>query len=268
MFKKKTEIGETKIHKIEKKKKFRLSNVLFVLLSFLLTAGLFLGLMSLENRFSGTVIYTNVLKAKTNIPKNTVITKDNFSQFFELSEVVITDDINGSLKDGTNLYGKKNTVALVPGEIILEKDFISLNQYTDSLKEPVYMAISSVPATLATSAGGMIREGDLINIIISFDNGFTSGSVQERYESQYLMENVYVSQTMTADGTVIKSSDTTSVASIVLVMIEKEDEILLTKALAGGSGIRFSKVIPRDTIEPVEEITPVPENTEMDGDME
>lgn len=228
-----------KIQKVKQKKKLNASNAFFVLLSLLLTAAVFIGLVVLENRLSGTVLYESVVTAKSDIPENTIITAENVNQYFAVTQIDSIDDISGSMKDFTSLIGQKALVPLVEGEIVLRKDFKDLNPYVDNLKNPVETAIDT--GSLASVVGGQIRPGDLINISIAYTDN--SQDSEYRYRLEYVIENVYVSSTLSASGSVVSASDTKTSATILILTLEQEDEYKINHALANGSLMRVSKVL-------------------------
>ena len=226
-----------KVKKIREKKKYKFGDALFIIVSLVITAVVFIGLIVLENRLSGKVIYSDVVTAKTNVPKNTIITEKNLNDYFEIKKVDSIDDVSGSLSDLNSLLNKKSEVSLVRGEIILLKDFIALNKYTDDIVNPVTIAVNA--GNLSDIAGGIIRAGDLINISVAYTN--TDKDVAGRFKSTYVIENVYVSKAMDSSGAEIGSSDTKGTSTMLLLIVDKETEQIINNALANGELLRISK---------------------------
>lgn len=227
-----------KVKIIRQRKKINFNSIFFILISLILTAALFIGLITLENRLSGEIIYTNVVVAKTDITKGVTITKDNAKKYFEMKNIVYSDAVDGVLYNIDNLIGYRTSVPLVEGEAALLKDFENLNTRTEHLQDPVQVAVDT--GALSSIAGGILREGDLINIVITIDSKDTDG---QRYVSSYAMENVYVSAAMDSSGRTIAGDDTKTPSTMLLLIIEKADELVFADALANGRAIRISKVL-------------------------
>lgn len=239
MFKKKensTNEKKPKIKKIRKKRKISINSIFFLLISLVLTAALFIGLIVLENKLNGKVIYTKIVAAKKTVEKGVVITEDNADKYFYLRNYVISDVPDGGVQKISDLIGYRTSISLIEDEIVLMKDFENLETKTQNIKTPVQVAISA--GSLINTAGGTIREGDIVNIAITSN----SGQLGEKYSATYLMENVYVSAALNSNGVKIPSSDMTTPATILLLIIEKDDELVLTKALANSQTLRISKV--------------------------
>jgi len=229
-----------KIKKIKQRKRISFNSIFFLLVSLVLTICLFIGLVILENRLSGKVIYTSVVVAKNNMDSDVVITEENVNKFFHKQNIVQSDAVDGVLYDVSALIGLKSRVPLVKDEPALLKDFENLSSKTSHIQNPVQVAIDT--GSLSTIAGGILREGDTVNIAITTEIK-TSSSVRGEYVSTYVMEGAYISAAMSSSGSKIDGNDKDTPATMLLLIIEKDDELTLSDALANGKIIRVSKVL-------------------------
>jgi len=233
-----------KVQKIKGKKKITFSSVLFFFISMVLTLFVFVGLVVAENILSEKAVYAEAVTATKDIPEGEIITKENVSKYFKISQIDVINNVKGSLSDINVLIGEKAIVPIVEGEIVLKKDFVTLNQYTEDLVSPVQIGINV--GALADAAGGIIRKGDLINISVSFKSSLveeTEEGSKFPFSSTYVIENVFVEEAMDSSGKRIDPDDKEKSATLLLLTVEKEDEIVLSNAMTNGSLIRISKVL-------------------------
>ena len=145
-----------KIKKI-KDKKMTTHNLVFIIIGLVLSAGLFVGMIYLQNYLSEEIIYKQVLVAKEDIPENIVITKENAQQYLTLKQMNVLDITSASMTTADDLLDKKALVPLVKGEIITLKDFQDIVSYIDDIENPVELSIGLSGA--ATADGGKLRAG-------------------------------------------------------------------------------------------------------------
>lgn len=158
-----------KIKKVRKEKiKKSASSVLFMGLSFFLTIALFIGLVIAQNLLTDKIIYKEILIARIDIPRNTIITEDNIEAYFTKKNINILDVTSGNMTNKETLLGKKAIVPLYAGESVSEKDFEDLSKYIEGFENPVELSIQ-IP-DIASADGGKLREGDLINLTMMFTN--------------------------------------------------------------------------------------------------
>ena len=242
------------------------TNIAFVFLSLLLTAGLFVGLIFLQNYLSEEITYKTVIVAKSDIPENTIFTKENATKYLTFKQINILDAPSGTLISADSILGKKNIVPIIEGEYIFDKDFEDLKVYTEYIENPIEVSLDV--SAVSYSYGGKLRGGDLINIIVSTssnpnDKANTNETVinEEKEEenkqietqksfggySSYLLKNVYVSKALDASGKEISSTDVLNNANILILIIDKKDELKLTNALF-NTKIYLSKVMDKDSV--------------------
>lgn len=98
---------------------------------------------------------------------------------------------------------------------------------------------TSMPETTSTSETQLQNPTELTSD--DFKDS-SSGSYIYDYYGEYVIENVTVEKALDSKGIEIQAGDTDSVASILMFVIDKSDEIAINNALANCSNIRVSKV--------------------------
>ena len=235
-----------KIKKMKKAKSFKVSNIAFMLVSFILTLGVFAVLIFLTNKYSGKVVYVSVVKAIRDVPENLIITEENVDKYFALGNIDALDSIPDMITDKTVLYNQRTKVSFVAREVATKKDFDNLNEHLDKIRNPVEIGLEF--ASVANAAGGDVREGDLINLSIFYIDPATKKNVPT-----YVMKDIYVSKAMDNSGTAIETTDKETAAKSFKIIIEQDDEFTITEALGNASFIRLSKVLPTRLYQETEE---------------
>ena len=176
-----------KITKIKKDKKPRqkitMTSLLWAAIALIVTVVLFVGLLFLQNYLSDEVIYKSVVVAKTDIPENTIITKDNAGKYLTMKNINILDTPAGALENADSLVNTKTRIGIYSNEIVTSNFVTDINKYTDNFVNPVEV---SIPITSAENAvGGKIRPGDVINITMMY----SSEQMGKTNASGYVTEN-------------------------------------------------------------------------------
>lgn len=144
------------------------SSVLFMGLSLFLTIALFIGLVIAQSFLLEDITYKEIVIAKTDIPRNVIITENNIETYFTKKAVNILDVTAGAMELPTELIGQKAVVMIHAGEPVAAKDFEKLSKYIEGFEEPVEISIQ-IP-DIASADGGKLRAGDLINLTMMFTN--------------------------------------------------------------------------------------------------
>lgn len=168
---------KAKVRSMKPKKSFkeRASSFLFAIISLAVAAVLFVGLLFLQNYFAEDITYREVIVASVDIPEGEIITEENFGKYFGTSNINVLNSTVGALsrEDAEKLINMKSRVSLQKGEIVTLKDFQDLNVYLDSIENPIEISIAV--DSMASSDGGKIRAGDLVNITLMFTKGQLQG---------------------------------------------------------------------------------------------
>lgn len=274
------------------------SGLLFAIISFILSIGLFLGLVIVQDYLIEEVTYQTVLVAKKDIPVNLIITESNADEYFKTKNINIFDSISGAITDPSSIIGKKAIVPLYNGELITAKDFENICAYTQDIENPVEIAIEV--SDLASAGGGHLRAGDLVNISMVFTKDLLSDDTAEKenetstskeniynsfaeedpidsefenmeteveavssndemkasrlktydysQRSQYVMEDLYIERVLDKNGVPIDSTDEKTIASILVFIIDKSEEVEFNNALVNCKFLRISKILEKPAV--------------------
>lgn len=183
---------EKKEKKFKNIKKFgsgkNISSLLFALLSLVLTIIAFGGLLFVQSIFKEKVTYKSVVVAKNDIMENEIITVDNAATYFEIKNMNILDTMDGSLTSVDEIIGTRTKVPMYAGEIVTAKDFSVIKKNSNNFKNPVEISIHV--GDVASSDGGKIRAGDVVNIAMMFDREQLGMSNSLQYSSASLLTPV------------------------------------------------------------------------------
>lgn len=138
--------------------------------------------------------------------------------------------------DMEKLIGKRTSIELYANDVITTAQFSDINEKLHEISDPVETSINATD--LSQLVGGILREGDTIDISVIGDEG----------QLVYELRDVYVTKAFDSSGQIIDENlneagdGTTSNenAMIINVIIEKSDEALLDQQLSNGV-VRIAK---------------------------
>lgn len=200
-----------------------------IAISLIVSIILFVGLLLLEKNIltpNGTV---NVVVAKTDIKEGTYITESNTEEYFALKEVDGSLDFESSIKNIEDLNGKVIQIPIKKGEIVSNLRYTSKDDILNGIENKVETSVKV--DDISQVVGGVLREGDMINIAVV--NSTTM-------ENKTILENVYVSKAFSSDGAEVDRYSDTS-ALVINIIVSSSDEAKLNQALELGT-IRVSKI--------------------------
>lgn len=225
---------------------FNLGKTLYIVISLVLTIVLFIGMLYLRDRLSNDITYDSVVTVKKTCPEGEVITSKNADTYFTIAKIPSENNIAGTYTKIKDLVNNKSKVNLEVGEIVANKDFTNVNEYTDDITNPVLTSIEA--SGISNAAGGSLRQGDIINIsIITNENssdtaGSTVGNITTS-ETAITFKDVYVANAKDSSGADIAATDTTTAATVFSLILDQDDSAQLNDALNKGSLIRIEKVL-------------------------
>lgn len=184
---KKPKIAKIKTNK-RQSLKITASSLLWAAIALVVTVALFIGLLFLQNYLSDEVIYKSVVIAKTDIPENTIITKENAEKYLTMKNINILDTPAGALQSADTLVNTKTKINVYSGEIFTQYYVTDINKYTDNFIDPVEV---SIPVASAENAdGGKIRPGDVINVTMMYSSEQV-GRINSSYTSDNTTSSAY-----------------------------------------------------------------------------
>lgn len=200
-----------------------------IAVSLIISIILFVGLLILEKNILSPNGKVKVVVAIENVEEGTYISEENAKDYFEIKEVDGSLGFDSAITEIEELEGKVIQVAIRKGEIVSN---LRYNDKDDELEKIENKVETSIRVTdVSQVVGGILREGDMINI--SVVNSTTT-------ENEIVLENVYVTKAFSNDGAEIDRNSDMS-ALTVNIIVSAEDEAKLNQALELGT-IRVSKV--------------------------
>lgn len=221
--------------KYENKKKK--SGIVGLIIGIIISIGVFFALVTLESKMVAPNGTKKVYIATENIKKGTIIeTSEEFNKLFKLGNVNSDLVIEGAISEGkeATIIGNLITIDLLKSEQISSEKVIKKDSILASFTNPREISIKGTD--IADVVGGILREGDLINIevIDSVDNSVET-----------VQKNVYIDKVFSSDGVKIEQTNDTLAALTINVLIEESEEVAFKEKLAKG-GIKVSKVVNTD----------------------
>lgn len=199
-------------------------------ISIALTGACFFGLVIIQSKINSPNGVTDVIVARDNIERGTVITRDNLNSLFEEKSKVD----NGVVPE-TSIKNKNSLIGMIAENDICKNEIVNENKVKSKGKTLIDVLIPREVTidleSIGCSVGGILREGDLVDIVLS-DN--------ELKESTEVLSNVYINSALTSDGTKVgrgQSNPTT----LINVIVDQHNVEKLSTAMQKGT-IRVSKV--------------------------
>lgn len=203
-----------------------------LLISAILACGVTAGLIAFEaNMLSNyeTIEALAVARGAGAIASGTVINENNASKYFELKEIPKDMQVENAVTGYEQLIGMQATEDMYENQIVLSSSFKNIDELLDGITDPVEVSVKA--GDLSQIVGGILREGDLIDISV----------VNEEGKNESILNAVYVAKAFNSSGEKLeKNSETASTAMIVNIIISKADEQLLNEKIQNGI-IRIAK---------------------------
>lgn len=165
-----------------------------------------------------------VLTAVKEIPEGQVITAENAGEYVravEMDRKLISETAPASAEE---LAGLLALHGIAPGTILYREMFQPLDEITGAMEQPVIASFKAEDLYQVT--GGILRTGDRIHIYTV---------APENHDTQLVWQDVFVQQVFDSSGSAIMESDSTTAASRVNILIEKESVEAFYTSLASGS---------------------------------
>lgn len=180
--------------------------------------------------------HIEVCVAKSDIPDGTKITIENAAQFITTASISENQLPNGYIDNIDKLNGVFVGRDYLAREIITSNTLSSEESMTKHISNPieVSVAVSSIDAAV----GGILREGDYINIYSVNSSGINS-------EVNLITKNAYVTKALDSNGMEVKRGDTQLKATVINLIIPMEIEERFNKELLAGT-VRMSLIYNPD----------------------
>ena len=224
---------EKTIRCLEEKGKYK------ILISAILACAVTVGLIKYQEQALSKYETVGVVCVKPSVKslkEGTVINEETVKKYFSVEQRQKNTVSSNALMDMEKLIGKRTSIELYANDVITTAQFSDINEKLHEISDPVETSINATD--LSQLVGGILREGDTIDISVIGDEG----------QLVYELRDVYVTKAFDSSGQIIDENlneagdGTTSNenAMIINVIIEKSDEALLDQQLSNGV-VRIAK---------------------------
>jgi len=182
-----------------------------ILVSFLAALITFFIMLQVEKNALSSYEKVTVWCAKRELVKGTEITSVNVTEFLEQKEIDKNQVPEKYIVLPDEIVGKQVAITIPKGSILVTTMLLDLEREVKLLEQPVVVGCKG--EDLFQMVSGVLRKGDLVHIY----------TVDEEMEQTYLLwENIQVYQVFDAAGKVIPSTDNTTPATRVNLLLEKD----------------------------------------------
>jgi hypothetical protein len=205
-----------------------------------MAAIIFVVVIALQNKIANPSGKTEVYYSQQYISKNTVINKENFDKYFikkEVSKDKLVEDAITNKDELIEVYAVEN---------ILKSEQVSrkrIEKNSNRLKDiPNKVEYSIKFSDISEVAGGTLREGDVIDLILTENQ-------DNKIITQTELKNVIISKAIAADGSLI-SRDSKIAASALNLYLSAVDAHKLDNAVERGK-IKALKKLDNSTYDDI-----------------
>ncbi len=166
------------------------SSIVIMIVALVIAIAAFLLLLVVKDMFGADIVYKKVVVAKTDVPKNLLVTSDNVAEYFEWKQINSLDVTEGALEVPDSIFGQRSVVMLYRGEVVTAKDFENVSSNKQEFEDPVRVSLAL--GDIGSSVGGKLRAGDTINLTMMFSRaqlGSTS-ALEKKYSSSVPLSSV------------------------------------------------------------------------------
>lgn len=173
--------------------------------------------------------HIQVYRVKQNMASGTKITQGNAGEYLEKCSMAEDSLPDGYVTDESVLYNTFTNRDYVAKEIITTHGVKSKQSMIENIENPVELSVAV--ASIDAAVGGILREGDFINIY----------SVANNSTATLIMNNAYVTKALDSSGKEILRSDKQSTATVINLLVPVSIESQFNKELMAGT-VRMSLV--------------------------
>jgi len=209
-------------------------------LSLLMAVIIFVVVIALQNKIANPSGKAEVYYSQQYIDKNTVVNKDNFDKYFvkkEISKDNLVEDAITNKDELIDVYAVEN---ILKGEQVSRKRIDKNSNRTMDIPNKVEYSIKF--SDISEVAGGTLREGDVIDLILTENQ-------DNKVITQTELKNVIISKAIAADGSII-SRDSKIAASALNLYLSAVDAHKLDNAVERGK-IKALKKLDNSTYEDI-----------------
>ncbi len=188
----------------------------------------FICLIVLNNKMSGDNNKVDLVIAAKTIPKNTLITEDNVSEYFTTIQAQSIFKTSNAVTNPHELIGQYALNGIWDKAPINQDMFQSQLDIFAAYKKPVQASFHV--NDLSDAVCGRLRAGDYIDIFgVDMNQG------------KRIIENAYIFKAYDSAGVQISVSDTTAIATNFTIILESDEEKVLYEMIKNSTLIVTKK---------------------------
>lgn len=217
---------------IQQKAKTR--NLRLIAVSMLLAILVFIALNVIQSNILNREEKIKVLVASSSIVNGTKITEDNFSDYVTIQERTIRTLPENYVEDTDKdtIIDRFTNREFIKNDVITTDFLVDARSYIVDFDDPIETSLEVT--SLSDAVGGIIREGDIINIY-SVTTSREKGTVSEE-----IMLGAYVTKAFDGSGKEISTDDRTTPTEMFNLIISGDAEVKFNESISSGT-LRISK---------------------------
>lgn len=179
---------DTKQRKKTEKGKYK------ILISAILACAVTVGLIKYQEQALSKYETVGVVCVKPSVKslkEGTVINEETVKKYFSVEQRQKNTVSSNALMDMEKLIGKRTSIELYANDVITTAQFSDINEKLHEISDPVETSINATD--LSQLVGGILREGDTIDISVIGDEG----------QLVYELRDVYVTKAFDSSGQII-----------------------------------------------------------------
>ena len=227
----------TKSGTLTLKQQERKDSTRVILISIAMAVIIFVLLLVIASSILDTGETKEVYRASKDIEKGTKITSNNINTYFEKKNYPVDDIPANHIVEPNELLDVYIIKDYVAKDIVTKEGLSKQEDIIAGIKNPIEVSISV--SSIDSVVGGIIREGDFVNIyVVEDDKDF--GKVATK-----IIDNCYIVKAMDGSGVEITRDKKDVVTSLFNIIIPMEKEKEFNEVLASGN-MRMSKILEPD----------------------
>ena len=225
------------VQEINAKQKSRTKSLVGIFAGIVIAAIVFVALLVIQKNILDKEETAKVYAVKEELSIGVKVEASNIDTYFKAQEVPVKILPEGYIKYGETdkLLDKFVNKTYITNDIVTDRFLVTYEDMVSKIENPV--EVSFAPGGLPAAVGGILREGDRINIYKITSNK-TTGVV-----SECIMGEAYITKAFNGSGEAIKTTDKTTPATLLNLIISSDIEAEFHEAMYAGT-LRLSKILP------------------------
>lgn len=218
------------IRKYTSKIKLKKNRILQLFISILSAIVVFVAIIYLQKQLLAPNGMTEIIVAKEDIQENQLITEENYDAFFKTASRDSLLISSNTIKSKDEIINKVVKDLIIKGNGLSEGNLLDKDSMLLEMQDPVEYSLMA--SDIGQVVGGMIREGDIINIGVI-------NETTKQYEEPKTF--AYVNRVLRSDGTEVRRNEEGS--GVVINIITSNDEKANIESKIATGKVVISKVM-------------------------